>query len=225
MKDISEFVPSIGSIILGDGHDFTAGLQHFVNGKCKDGHGRTHGCNTTYPGGSTNQFAMVLSAEINGDVHELWTKFCNDDSKYNIWVYEIVGMTKEEIEYGLDYLEKTFLNVSYAFWAWPWFGWKALVNRVINPLADWTGIKWLHHDINTENNWFTKNVFCTKQEWIYLDKSSEIHPSNWTELRNILHEYSPDTFDPVDLGNITLTYPKFFKLTAQRIDGITTLFE
>jgi hypothetical protein len=148
-KGIAMTNPMVGLIIFGEGHDFTGKLQKITNGKAKDGHYKTHTCQTTYPTGSKRDLPLVLSSEINGCVHVPWGQFLSD-STYNIWVYKMVGMSDEEIFAGLDYSESTYLNMPYAFLAWPWFGWKALVNRVINPLGEKLGLKWLHHDIHTE---------------------------------------------------------------------------
>jgi hypothetical protein len=108
----------------------------------------------------------------------------------------------------------------YALLAWPWFGWKALVNRVINPLGEKLGLKWLHHDIHTENNWFTRNIFCSKQDYKSIDTSSGVYPERWKKLRNDLHDYMPDTCDPVDLANVAYDNPDVFELQFQRVDGV-----
>jgi hypothetical protein len=212
--DIKDYVPNPGDIIVGDGYDWSAWLQHAVNG-----YGATHGCVVTYPDGSI-KMPMVLSSEYNGCVHMLWTKFCSDP-KYNIWLYNVIGVTEEEVNHALDYLEANYLDVPYAFLAWPWFGWKSLWDNVLNPLGKkFKILSWLYHDVSTENNWFTRNVFCTKQTWIYMDKFSELHPEKWIKLRGILHNWMPDTFQPMNLKTMLQQNPDIFRLEVKRENGI-----
>jgi hypothetical protein len=208
------FTPQTGDIIDGRGHDVSAKIQEFVNGK-----GWTHGCVVTYPIGSQRDISLVRSAEANGCVHVWWEKFLNEDTTYDIWVYRIQGITKHEIELGLDTCEKKFLNEKYAYLAWPWFGWASLWNNVLNPLGKKLKLKWLYHDVNSENNWFTKHVFCTKDVYTFLETSTGIYPPMWKELRGTLHQQLPDTFQPMQLRKLIADYPDIFKLEFCREDG------
>jgi len=217
--EAKDFTIRPGLIIVGNGHDWSAWLQHVVTGKALDGRKATHGCNTTFPTGSRRQISLVLSAEINGAVHIRWEEFCSDP-KYDFWIYEVIGITEEEINHALDYDEVAFLNVPYAYLAWPWFGWRALCNRVINPLGKKLGLKWLYHDTNKENNWWTHHVFCTKQEWLHMDEFSELHPEKWGKWREELHNLLPDTFSPIDLTNMLINYPDIFRLIAKQENGV-----
>ena len=209
-----------GNIIVGDGSDIFDKLQHIVNGK-----GATHGCFFTYPTGSKRDMPLVLSAEYNGCVHILWKTFFDDDETYNVWCYSIKEATQEEINYALDYCTNLFLNDSYAYLAWPWFGWKRLWESFLNPLGKkFKFLNWIHHDISTENNWFTKHVFCTKQTYIYLDKLTELYPKKWENLRNILHQWLPDTFQPMELKKMLEDNPTIFNWEFQRVDKNINLF-
>ena len=215
--DIKDFIPQTGDIIVGQGHDWSAKLQALTNGV-----GATHGCVVTFPDGSNHDIPMVLSSEYNGCVHMHWQDFCSDPT-YNIWVYRIIGLTTEEINYGQNQCEIKFLDVPYAYLAWPWFGWKALWNKALNPLGKALHLSWFHHDVDTENNWFTKNVFCTKQTYIFIDDATGIHPDTWKALRTIFHQWLPDTFQPMELKDVCSTNPTLFKLIIQRVNGITNL--
>lgn len=217
--DIKDFIPTPGTIIVGDGHDWSAWLQHMVNGK-----GATHGCVVTYPDGSADaQMPMVLSAEYNGCVHVLWSNFV-EDSSYNLWLYEIIGMSQKEKNIGLNAIEAKFLDVPYAYFAWPWFGWASLWNNVLNPLGKSLGLKWLYHDIDSENNWFTKNVFCTKQTWIFMDDAASAAAKVWSNLLRIIHGWMPDTFQPMQLKNMLIDNPTIFRLVAKRESGVFTIY-
>jgi hypothetical protein len=206
-----------GNLIVGDGHDFTAKLQHLVNGK-----GATHGCTITYPTGAGRDITLALSAEYNGVVHSTWEKFLPDDN-YNFWIYEIIDATQEELQYALDYCEKEFLNDKYGWSSWLWFGWAGLWQRVLNPIGRFLHIGFLQHNVLSENNWFTAGTFCTEHTYWFLTKITELHPEKWGKLREILKQYFPNTFQPIQFRDL-LQDKNLFRLKMQRVNKITTSF-
>jgi hypothetical protein len=236
MKQVQEsnmsvynYIPKPGSILVGDGHGFTSWLQHTVNGK-----GATHGCHISYPDGSKKDMPLVLSAEYNGVVHEWWHKFVSDNT-YNFWLYEVVEATQEEINWALDYCEREFLNDKYAYLSWPWFGWCALWKKVLNPLGVFLHL-W-YYNIDKEHNWYFKDCFCTEQEWHFMkqlivenfgtrSREKVFLGKTWADkLYELLFNYFPDTFQPIQLKMLLNTNPDIFKLVAQRVDGVFTSFE
>jgi hypothetical protein len=206
-----------GDLIVGDGHGFTAALQHWVNGK-----GATHGCVVTYPTGSKQDIPLLLSAEYNGVVHETWDNFIKDP-KYNFWVYEIIGGTQEENYHALDYGERTFLGDVYGYASWLWFGWAGLWIKILNPIGRFLHLKFLQHDVLSENNWFTKGTFCTEHCWYHIYKYTELHPTQWVDIRTKICNQYPDTFQPIQWTNL-LQDKRYFRLKWQRVNGVITEF-
>ena len=216
--DIKDYIPKKGTILVGDGHDVTAKLQHWTNGP-----GATHGCHITYPTGADRDIPLVMSNEYNGAVHVVWKKFVGDPT-YNIWLYEIVGATEEEINHALDYCEREFLNDKYAYLSWPWFGYKALWEKVLNPVLNVLTFGRVHYNIDKQHNWYFKDSFCTEQEYYFLDEVSGWDPSRWGKLRGLLKQYFPDTFQPIQFKATLTGNLDIFRLIAQRVDGVFTIF-
>jgi hypothetical protein len=218
-----EFYIKPGYLIVGNGHDLTSKIQHICNGKALDGSYATHGCTITWPTGWVDKYPLVLSAEYNGVVHEFWDRFINNDTKYDIWVYEIVGLPQYSLIKALDYCEKEFLNDKYAYLSWPWFAYAAIIRRLINPTLRFLHIKPIN--IDKEHNWYFKDCFCTAHCWHYIYKAIEcfLHDYTKPEFQDAMAElvqYYPDTFQPVQYKNLLLNHPKCFKLKWQRVDGV-----
>ena len=185
-----------GWILVGEGHDITDKLQYLVNGK-----GASHGCVITFPDGSKQNMTMVLSAEYNGVVHALWNKWASD-TKYNYWLYEIIGATEEQINHALDYCEDHFLNAKYAYLSWIWFGYKSLM-------------EFLHINVHKQHNWYFKDCFCTEHVYYFMLEAGV--------PQELLKDWYPDTFQPMNLKNLLINNPSLFKLISQRVDGATKL--
>lgn len=217
--DIKDFKPLPGDMIAGCGKGFTAWLQK-INGRANDGRYWTHGAEVTYPTGSSGQIDIVASAEINGNVHMRWNEVIEDPS-YDIIVVRIKGVTKAETENALDYGDATFLNDSYGWKSWPWFGWKALWDRVINPI--WIKVFGSKlHDVDLEDNWWTAGTFCTERIWWHLKKVIQVNPKRWNRLQEAIQKYFPNTFQPIQWRNLMMS--EDFEIVMQRLDGIVTIF-
>jgi hypothetical protein len=215
----SAFVPQFGDLVVGDGYGLTSNIQHFV-----DGPGATHGCVVTYPDGAERDMPIVLSAEYNGVVHELWEKFISD-IKYNIWVYRIINATSKEIKYSLDKCERNFLNDKYAYLSWIWFGYCAMWKKVLNPILKILTFGKVQYNIDKEHNWYFKDCFCTEHTYYYMTYITELVVNKWTKLKELLSKYFPDTFQPIQYKSLLVQNPDIFKLVYQRINGIESTFE
>ena len=219
IEDVLSLIKT-GDHFVGDGHDWSAALQHFCNGP-----GATHGCVVTFPGCSKGDMKMVLSAEYNGIVHEPFVKLI-EDPKYNFWIFRVTIALPEEINYAGDYCEREFLDDKYAYFSWPWFGWYALWKRILNPALKFFNEKW-QYNIDKEHNWYFKDCYCTEHTWWNLKKLTELCEGSprWAKLVKLLAEHFPDTFQPVEYRFLLMNNPDIFKLIAQRIDGNVTIYE
>jgi hypothetical protein len=164
---------------------------------------------------------MLRSAEYTGIVHETWDKFFHADLAYNFWIFRLKGVTKAAIEYSLDRGERELLNAKYAYFSWPWFGYKALWDRVLNPTLKVVTFGKYQYNINKEHNWYFKDCYCTEDVWHTLDWMLDMFPI--PKLQELLNKYFPDTYDPLEFRELLFGNPDLFELVAKRENGVFTV--
>ncbi|MFA5395539.1 MAG: hypothetical protein WC346_05905 [Methanogenium sp.] len=182
---------------------FPAFLQHRLVGV------GTHAFIIGYLSGSQNNIQTVFESDMRVS-YDLWSNYLKN-AKYDMWIYEVIGLTQEEIEYAMDYCIYTFLGDAYGYLEWFYFPYQMFCRKI------------LRHDIRKNPNWFSKwlmnGVICTELAWWFLWKATELHPEKWIELRDILKQWSPDTLTSNDWLHILEDHPNIFKIRMRRINN------
>lgn len=174
-----------------------AWLQHRVAGA------GTHAFITDYPDGTKGQFHRIYEADMRVS-HALWKNYLADDN-FNFWLFEVVGATKEEIDYSLDKCKELFLGDAYGYLGWPYFTFQMFCRKVL----------WL--DVRKNKNWITSGTICTELFYWYLWYITELYPSKWASLRSILKEWSADAMTSNDALHLLQDNPHWFKLVFDKV--------
>jgi hypothetical protein len=202
--------PPTGLVGAGNGKTgISAFLQHHLVGT------GTHAFIIGYPEGSKKDIPVVFESDMRVGF-DTWENYLND-KEYDIWLYSINGVKKEEIEYALDYCYRKLMGVTYGFFEWLWFPYRMFCEKI------------LHTDVRKQKNWFKKwavdSCICTELFWWFLwaITGGVVVNTKWSKLRAILDQWSPDTLTANDTLHILENNPDIFKLEMKRVNGVITI--
>jgi len=195
--------PPIGFVGVGNKKTgISAFLQHHLVGT------GTHAFIVGYPQGSRNDIPTVFESDMRVG-YDLWSNYLKD-TNYDMWIYQIVGVTQEEVNYALDYCIKNFLGDAYGYLEWLYFPYQTFCRKI------------LHKDVRNQKNWLTAGVICTELWWWYIWALTGgfVFTSRWIKLRSIIDQWNPDTLTANDVLHICQDNPDIFCLQMKRENGI-----
>jgi hypothetical protein len=190
--------PSAGLVGWGDAQTGApAFLQHRLVGT------GTHAFIIDYPDGSHHDIARVFESDMRVS-NDLWTNYLTA-KKYNFFLYEIIGVTPEEVAHAMDKCKRKFLGDSYGYTEWLYFPYAMLCRKL--PF-----VKDIRKQSNWFKNWLVAGVICTELWYWFMWYITELHPERWNKLRAILDQWSPDVLTANDVMHILQQNTDLFRL-------------
>jgi hypothetical protein len=207
MIDINN--PTTGLIGWGNSKSgVSAALQHAVVGT------GTHTFVVDYPSGSNDNIPQVFESDRRVG-NEPWINYLNM-KEYDMRLYSVIGITKEEIAYALDYIKIKFMGKTYGYTQWLWFPYKMICEKVfkvnVNKQTNWF------------KNWLVSGLVCHEITWWNLSKVVECNPVKWTKLAELINQYKADTITSTDFTHLLERNPDVFKLEMSRENEIVTVY-